>query len=49
MTLYAGPVTLEDGDAAALRADLASWTVDAVHQLVGHRAASALGRANAGG
>ncbi len=41
---YSPPVTLEAGDAASLRADLAQWTVDAVHDLVGDRAVSALGR-----
>lgn len=44
MTPYAAPVNLEDADAASLRADLASWTVDSVHALVGERAVSALGR-----
>lgn len=44
MTSRATEVTLDQGDAAALRGDLASWTVDAVHHLVGERAVGALGR-----
>ncbi len=38
------PVELNEADAAALRADLAPWTVDAVSELVGDRATRALGR-----
>lgn len=38
------PVVLDETDAAALRADLAAWTVDAVSELVGDRATRALGR-----
>jgi len=44
MTPYSAPITLEDDDAAALRADLTPWTVDAVSELVGNRAVRALGR-----
>jgi len=46
MTPYSAPITLEDDDAAALRADLTPWTVDAVSELVGNRAVRALGREN---
>lgn len=35
---------LDAPSAAALRADLDGWTVDAVHELLGERAAAALGR-----
>lgn len=44
MTAYRGPIALNGADAAALRTDLAPWTVDAVSQLVGERAVRALGR-----
>jgi methylase of polypeptide subunit release factors len=44
MTAYPGPIALGGDDAAALRADLSPWTVDAVSELVGDRAIRALGR-----
>lgn len=37
---------IDESDADALRADLTSWTVDAVSELVGNRAVRALGREN---
>lgn len=46
MAPFQGPVRLDADDARALRADLASWTVDAVSELVGNRAVRALGREN---
>lgn len=44
MTAFRGPLSLTDADAAALRADLSPWTVDAVADVVGERAVRAFSR-----